>query len=72
MLVAVVYPVTREMIAHEPVGYTMINSLDVNDDAALKPWPGSIEFFIGVLHERCMSMHDGYSVACARYSRSGY
>jgi hypothetical protein len=71
VLVVVGYPITREMQARALVEHTMINSLDVNDEAALKQWPGTIESFIVILHERCMSTHYRDGAACAHYSQSG-
>jgi hypothetical protein len=67
VLAAAAYPITREMKARASIEHTMINALDANDAAALRQWPESIESFIAVLHERCMSTHNRDGDACARY-----
>jgi hypothetical protein len=71
VVLAVLYPIARELGARAAIGRDMINSLDVNDAAALKQWPGSAESFVAMLHERCMSAHGRDSAACVRYRQAG-
>jgi hypothetical protein len=71
VLAGISYPVSIEMKARAAVQRDMINSLDINDAAALKQWQGSVTSFIAVLHERCMSTHDRDAEACARYTPPG-
>jgi hypothetical protein len=71
VVAGIAYPITREMKARAAVEHMMINTLDANDLAALKNWPGSVESFIPVLRERCMSTHNRDAEACARYSLAG-
>jgi hypothetical protein len=63
------YPITHEMYARAAVERTMINSLDANDAAALRQWPGGIDSFISVLRERCLRTHNREGSACQQYQR---
>ena len=65
--VAVGYPIKQELAARAAIQHDMINSLDANDQAALRQWPGSAESFVAMLHDRCMRAHGGDAGACARY-----
>lgn len=67
VLVGVGYPVSQEFLARAAIRNGMINSLDANDAAALREWPGSAESFIAMLHDRCMRAHAGDAGACTRY-----
>ena len=67
VVAAIAYPITREMNARAAIQREMLNTLDVNDTAALKQWQGSPEGFIAMLHERCMGAHGRDSTACTRY-----
>lgn len=65
---AVAYPISQEWSARAAIQRHMINSLDANDAAALKAWPGSADSFIGMLHDRCMRANAGNAAACTRYT----
>jgi hypothetical protein len=67
VVVAVAYPISHELSARAAIQRGMINSLDANDAAALKEWPGGAESFIAMLHDRCMRAHGGDAEACTRY-----
>jgi hypothetical protein len=67
---AVAYPISREWSARGAIQHGMINSLDANDAAALRAWPGSAESFVAMLHDRCMRAHGGDATACTRYHTS--
>lgn len=64
---AVIYPITAEWSARAAIQRHLINSLDANDTAALKAWPGSADSFVGMLHDRCMRANAGNADACTRY-----
>lgn len=64
---AIAYPISAEWSARAAIQRTLINSLDANDTAALKAWPGSAESFIAMLHDRCMRANAGNAAACTRY-----
>lgn len=65
---AVAYPISQEWSARAEIQRHLINSLDANDTAALKAWPGSAESFISMLHDRCMRANAGNADACTRYA----
>ena len=67
VLIAVAYPISHEWAARAAIQHTLINSLDANDAAALKAWPGDADSFVEMLHDRCMRAHAGNADACARY-----
>lgn len=71
VVVVLYYPVTREMFARQSIRHDVINSLDVNDTAALNNWPGSVESFLDMLHERCLRTHDRDAASCVRYQPRG-
>jgi hypothetical protein len=71
IVVAVTYPIGRELFARVAIERDMIDALDVNDAAALKQWPGSAQSFVAMLHERCMSAHGRDGAACVRYRQAG-
>lgn len=64
---AIAYPISQEWSARAAIQRTLINSLDANDTAALKEWPGSAESFVAMLHDRCMRANAGNAAACTRY-----
>jgi hypothetical protein len=64
-------PITREMFARASIQHDVINSLDVNDAAALKNWPGSADSFLDMLHERCLRTHNRDVASCVRYQPRG-
>ena len=70
VIVAAGYPITRELNARAAIQHGLINTLDANDAAALKQWPGTAESFIAMLHDRCMRAHAGDMTACTRYTVS--
>jgi hypothetical protein len=65
-VVVAYYPISHEPSARAAIR-GMINTLDANDAAALKAWPGSAESVIAMLHDRCMRAHLGDIEACTRY-----
>jgi hypothetical protein len=67
ILVPVGLAIAHEMSARAAIQHTLINSLDANDAAALRAWPGSAQSFVEMLHDRCMRAHSGDAEACARY-----
>lgn len=66
---AVAYPIRHELAARQAIQHNMINSLDANDAAALRLWPGSAESFVAMLYDRCMRAHGGDVQACTRYQQ---
>jgi hypothetical protein len=64
---AVAYPISHELSARTAIQHGLINTLDANDAAALKQWPGGAQSFIEMLHDRCMRAHGGDTDACTRY-----
>jgi hypothetical protein len=67
ILIPVGFAISHEMSARAAIQHTLINSLDANDAAALRAWPGSAESFVAMLHDRCMRAHSGDAAACTRY-----
>ncbi|HWD59573.1 MAG TPA: hypothetical protein VG308_14905 [Stellaceae bacterium] len=67
VVIAVAYPITKEVTARAAIRGGLIDSLDANDAAALKSWPGSAQSFVDMLHDRCMRAHAGDTPACERY-----
>jgi hypothetical protein len=67
VVLALAYPITRELSARSAIQHGLINNLDANDRAALKAWPGSAESFIDMLHDRCMRAHSGDAETCKQY-----
>jgi hypothetical protein len=65
---AIAYPISRELSARATIQRQLINSLDANDVAALRAWPGSAGSFIEMLHDRCMRANAGNADACTRYT----
>jgi len=65
--IGICYPISQELSKRAEIQRTMINSLNENDMAALKEWPGSAESFIAMLHDRCMRAHGGDADACTHY-----
>jgi len=67
VVIAIAYPISRELSARSAIQHGMINSLNANDSAALKAWPGTADSFIDMLHDRCMRAHGGDAAACKQY-----
>ena len=59
--VAVAYPIRHELTARAAIQHDMIDSLDANDAAALRLWPGSADSFVAMLYDRCMRKNGGDS-----------
>jgi len=68
--IVVAYPISQEWSARASIQRHLINSLDANDAAALKAWPGSAQSFVEMLHDRCMRANAGNADSCARYKTS--
>ena len=68
VVAAVGYPISQEWSARAAIQRHLINSLDANDAAALKAWPGSADSFVAMLHDRCMRANAGNADACTRYT----
>ena len=67
VVIGVAYPITQEVTARAAIKGGLINSLDANDAAALRLWPGSAESFVAMLYDRCMRAHGGDAQTCTRY-----
>jgi len=68
VVIALAYPISRELAARSAIRHGLIDMLDANDAAALRAWPGSAESFIDMLHDRCMRAHGGDEEACKQYA----
>jgi hypothetical protein len=69
VVLAIAYPVRHEWMARAAIQHDLINSLDANDAAALRQWPGSADSFVAMLYDRCMRKNGGDAQSCTRYQQ---